>query len=300
MEKPNRRRSIELVVGVIVFIVFALVYTQIISGFQREEASTKTSFSTAGSENPDHLAIDVKLLSIDPVKGDLVARLEFTPAGALADPAGISASAKPLVIDLNSSAGKAQLTYKKGERLAPTDVTFNLYPLENQSVANYPFDGHVAALQIFAQSPSGGKDGAPVEYEAIPVAVNYSGALTGYKIDAAESQDQAVGFAEIDMQVSRSATVVAFAVFIMILKWLLALGALFVMLAVTVRGRKIELAMFTWMAGLLFALPPLRNVMPAVPPLGTLSDFLSFFWAEGIVALSLALIVFTWLRRAAK
>ncbi len=102
------------------------------------------------------------------------------------------------------------------------------------------------------------------------------------------------------MQVSRSATIVAFAIFIMILKWLLALGALFVMLSVTVRGRKVELAMFSWLAALLFALPPLRNVMPAVPPLGTLSDFLSFFWAEGIVALSLALIVFTWLRRATK
>lgn len=300
MEKPNRRRSIEIVVGLIVLIVFAIAYTQILSGFQREEASTRTSFSTAGSENPDHLAIDVKLLSVDPVKGDLVARLEFTPVGALADPAHVSASVKPLVIDLNSSAGKAQLAFKKGERLTPTDVTFNLYPTENQSVANYPFDAHIAALQIFAQSPSGGKDGAPVEYEAIPVAVNYTGALTGYKIDAAESQDKEVGYAEIDMQVSRSAIVVAFAVFVMILKWLLALGALFVMLSVTVHGRKVELAMFSWLAALLFALPPLRNVMPAVPPIGTLSDFLSFFWAEGIVALSLALIVFTWLRRSTK
>ncbi len=55
--------------------------------------------------------------------------------------------------------------------------------------------------------------------------------------------------------------------------------------------------MFSWLAALLFALPPLRNAMPSAPPIGSLSDFMAFFWAEGIVALSLATVVFAWLRR---
>ncbi|MDE3089868.1 MAG: DUF4436 family protein [Chloroflexota bacterium] len=101
-----------------------------------------------------------------------------------------------------------------------------------------------------------------------------------------------------EVLIQRSGTVIAFAVFIMALKWLLALSALFVALSVAVRGRKVELAMFSWLAALLFALPPLRNAMPGVPPLGSFNDFASFFWAEGIVALSLIIIVFTWLKRA--
>ena len=82
----------------------------------------------------------------------------------------------------------------------------------------------------------------------------------------------------------------------MALEWLMALSALSAAI-VWMRGRKIEVTMFGWMGALLFALIPLRNAMPAVPPVGVLSDFLSFFWAEILVAVSLALSVATWLTR---
>jgi hypothetical protein len=55
--------------------------------------------------------------------------------------------------------------------------------------------------------------------------------------------------------------------------------------------------MFSWLAALLFAMVPLRSAMPGAPPIGALSDVLAFFWAEMLIALSLVLIVFTWLRR---
>ena len=46
-----------------------------------------------------------------------------------------------------------------------------------------------------------------------------------------------------------------------------------------------------------FALVPLRNAMPAAPPIGALSDIISFFWAEIIVAVCLVAGVVTWLKR---
>jgi hypothetical protein len=55
--------------------------------------------------------------------------------------------------------------------------------------------------------------------------------------------------------------------------------------------------MFGWMGALLFALVPLRNAMPAVPPVGVLSDIVSFFWAEIIVAVCLVVSVTTWIKR---
>jgi hypothetical protein len=49
-----------------------------------------------------------------------------------------------------------------------------------------------------------------------------------------------------------------------------------------------------------FAFAAVRNAQPGTPPIGTYSDFISFFWAEVIIALCLIILVFTWLLRPAK
>jgi hypothetical protein len=43
-----------------------------------------------------------------------------------------------------------------------------------------------------------------------------------------------------------------------------------------------------------------RNAQPGAPPIGTFSDFISFFWAEVFIALCLVILVFTWLLRPVK
>ncbi|MFD0574689.1 DUF4436 family protein [Kitasatospora gansuensis] len=42
------------------------------------------------------------------------------------------------------------------------------------------------------------------------------------------------------------------------------------------------------MAATLFALVGLRNAAPGSPPIGSVIDYVAFFWAEGIIAASLA------------
>jgi len=49
---------------------------------------------------------------------------------------------------------------------------------------------------------------------------------------------------------------------------------------------------------LIFGLPARRNRQPGVPPLGAISDYVSFIWAENIVAVSAIVIMGTWLRRS--
>jgi hypothetical protein len=48
---------------------------------------------------------------------------------------------------------------------------------------------------------------------------------------------------------------------------------------------------------LIFGLPALRNIQPGVPPVGALVDYVTFIWAELIVAASAVIIVWTWLLR---
>jgi len=49
----------------------------------------------------------------------------------------------------------------------------------------------------------------------------------------------------------------------------------------------------------LFAFPAVRNSQPGVPPVGTWGDFVSFFWAESMIALALGILWFCFLRYSA-
>ena len=49
---------------------------------------------------------------------------------------------------------------------------------------------------------------------------------------------------------------------------------------------------FGWMAATLCALVSVRQAAPGSPPIGSLIDYAAFFWAEGIIAVSLVAAVF--------
>jgi hypothetical protein len=83
----------------------------------------------------------------------------------------------------------------------------------------------------------------------------------------------------------------------MIAMWALTIGVICLVFRVFAGHRKIEISMFSFLGALLFAFPALRNSQPGTPPIGTMSDFLAFFWAEVIIALSLLAVVLRWLIR---
>ncbi|MBI3653660.1 MAG: DUF4436 family protein [Acidobacteria bacterium] len=293
MEPSSGKSKTKLLLFIIAgILVFGVLFTLVLSLYRAEGVATTTEFAPEETRQPGHLVVDAKLVSLDPIKGDIIMRLQFSPEGNLVAEDGFSL-AKNLQLDLNNSTGKTQYNFKKGERMNPTDVVFDVYG----KIGDYPFDKHEASLILIFSAAKAGQENAPVEYDGVPFTVNYSGALAGYRIDASEAPDKETGFLQIDLDIKRSASAMTFSVFIMGLQWLLALSAISAAI-VWVNGRKIEVTMFGWMGALLFALIPLRNAMPAVPPIGVLGDFLSFFWTETIVAISLIISVATWIFRS--
>lgn len=298
LEVTKKRRITELIIAVCVIALFAFVYLGILGVYDSENVASTSAFSVGDSNGENRVDISAKLMSIDPVKGDLIVRLQFAPAGEYLGDDGTNLS-EDLVLSVNSSTGKEETVFKKGDRMNPMDITLSL----DGTASDYPFDSELTALAINLTKPVVEEDEVDgvkttlTNYEDVSVSVSYTGALTGYKIEASEAAEKVEGISEIDMVVSRSSSVQTFAVFVMILQWALALSALFAALSIIVRKRKIEFGMLSWLGALLFALPPLRNAMPYVPPIGTQSDFMSFFWAEAFVALSLVSIVVTWLIR---
>jgi len=286
----QKNRVVQIIVALFIVIIFGVVYFSTINLFKKEGESVVTEFTSGDNENHNYVQVDARLVSVDPIKGDLITRLTYTPNGDLIGEDGITLS-RDIYLDLNSTTGKTEIIFKKGERMNPTDVTVSLY---DGYVMDYPFDSYSADLSIALSAMADESEADEKGYYGIPMTVDFFGALAGYKILAEEDALNEIGYREIYVSISRSNSVLFFSIFNMGMQWLLALSALLAMYTWVIRGRKIEVTMFGWMGALLFALIPLRNAMPNVPPFGALADYLAFFWAEFFVVISLIISLVTW------
>lgn len=101
----------------------------------------------------------------------------------------------------------------------------------------------------------------------------------------------------MDIKITRSEPVVFFSTLVMIIMWLLAIITALMALRILFSDRLPEIGLLGFLGALLFAFPAIRNAQPNVPPVGTLGDFLSFFWTELIVVVSLIIVGACWLKR---
>jgi hypothetical protein len=85
--------------------------------------------------------------------------------------------------------------------------------------------------------------------------------------------------------------------FLIVTMWALTLCVIGLVLRVVLLGRPIQFPMFTFLAALLFAFPAIRNAQPNAPVIGVRSDYLSFFWCEALVAISLITLLGMWITR---
>src|SRR5205823_10900640 len=111
--------------------------------FNEESARSATVVETGNVNDPDRLDITAKVVSVDPVKGDMLLRLDLKPEGALASADGLTPS-KALKVLVNSATGKQEQTFDKGKPMNPVDVTLNM---DGQASA-YPFDQYLVSLEL--------------------------------------------------------------------------------------------------------------------------------------------------------
>jgi len=340
MSISDKFRTKDLIIVGVVLVLFAIAFIVVLNIYKQEGEKRSAVISDSGERDPDHVEVFVKLLSVDPIKGDAVARLEFVPHGALVKGEDDDVLTRDLKLYTNSATGKRELDFQKGKRMNPSEVVIEMY---DGLATDYPFDQHSAMLELYFTSkakatPAQGADGKPAAAataptgesaaptpaespapstsdssqaapkkdesdadddgeESIAVAVDFYGSIPGFRINAAKNPESTEDYVALDMKIGRSSTVVFFSMFITVLMWGVTIAVLVLTLSVLLRGRKIEIGMFSFLAALLFAFAAVRNSQPGVPPIGTYSDFIAFFWAEVIIALCLLLIIFTWLLR---
>lgn len=288
MAEPAKSKK-PMLVGLILLALFIVAYIFVLCAYQNEGEARKAelSYDTEKLEKLDknRIAAEAKIVTADPLKGDIAVRLTFTPEGALATPDG--KLARDLVLDVSAATGKHVYEFKKGRKMDPVETIVDIYEGEPM---DFPFDEHEGQLAFFF-APAG------EAAEQIPVALELRGSVTGLRIDAEYGKENTDTNVVVDISICRARTTMFFSLFIMLAMWALAFGVVCLVFRVFAGQRKIEISMFSFLGALLFAFPALRNSQPGTPPIGTLSDFLAFFWAEVIIALSLLSVVLRWIIR---
>lgn len=282
-----------MIVGVVLLLIFAGLYAFVLTSYKNESNNRAAELiGDTAKAGENRIDVSARIVTADPIKGDVVVRLEFTPHGALAAGEG-GALARDLELNISSATGKNVHEFKKGKRMSPVEAVVEIYEGEPM---DYPFDQHAAELSFFFE-PGAGKGGEAGGTDAIPVAVEMRGSVAGLRLDTEYAKENTPDHAVIDISIQRASTAIFFSVFIMIAMWALVIGVVLLVYRVFAGHRKIEISMFSFLGALLFAFPALRNSQPGTPPIGTMSDFLAFFWAEVIIALSLLSVVLRWLIR---
>src|SRR6185503_10601315 len=104
---PEKVKARDIVVTIGVLVVFVVALVMVLGVYKSEGEKRSAAVSDLGDKDPNHIEVDVKLISIDPNKGDIVARLEFLPQGQYTKDEGLTL-AQDVKLFVNSATGKQE------------------------------------------------------------------------------------------------------------------------------------------------------------------------------------------------
>lgn len=164
----------------------------------------------------------------------------------------------------------------------------------------YPFDKHVAHLRLFVDRTEGTNSGGTA-VQHVPIQLDTSlCSFEGYKITLTPEPDNSKSYAHLKIELVRALPIKLFAVFVSILMLLVSLGFMNLVRRLIKSNSVPDINELAFGAALLFAFPAIRSIQPFVPPMGVMSDFFGFFWAESIVAISLIVHLYWYCRMKLK
>ncbi|MFG2328049.1 DUF4436 family protein [Streptomyces sp. NPDC048604] len=290
-DSPRPRRSRTSLLPILIpLAILIVVAVSVGSWLQYRELQAIDTVHTVGSGAADRVDVEATVQRVDAAARELLLRVRVTPLGNLGEEDGTAP-----VADLSlqtSTATLGDLAFKAHERLPTKDVTV---AITGGSISDYPFDAYETEIGFWAVL--GG--------EEVPVRMRLSSNDTLFSISpaptaptaptaSAASADEAV----LGLDVTRSGSLLVFAVFMMAVMWALAASVLVGAWYLTTRKKGLLWPALAWMAATLFALSAFRNTAPGTPPIGCVLDWFAFLWAETVIALCLIAVVITGVRTA--
>lgn len=188
-----------------------------------------------------------------------------------------------VVLVVNDAQGQGSRVLPAGQPMGTVTVTV---PLAESRATRYPVDRYRAVVLVLARR-------AGPQGPAIPLRLSLRTSDPGFTSEViADRSTETAGV--VELRVSRRATVIGWAAFFIVVCWMLAIASASLGWTTVVHGIASPGWAMGFLVGVLFALPPLRNALPGSPPSGSLVDLAAFYWAVGVVALTLVAMMGSW------
>ncbi|WP_051944431.1 DUF4436 family protein [Streptacidiphilus rugosus] len=275
MAGPRRRAGLRRLRHPIVLALLVALLCGAGVGLYLNERNSRQQVAVIGNPTAnDWIELDVTSQGVDTSALELSLSVFAIPHGSLAEEPDSIVFTKDVEITTVSLTTTTFHT-TPGE---PAPLQVVTAGLNNGTPTDYPFDRYdVSAGWI-----------ATVNGHPVPLSLTFSDSDSFFVVKPTRSATAGQA-ARLDARASRSRGTFILAWFMMIAMWALALAVLAGAEVLARRRQGMVWPALGWMAATLFALVGLRNAAPGSPPIGSLIDYVAFFWAEGLIAASLAL-----------
>jgi len=263
----------------------------------------------------DRIFVSAIVTNVNPSRQELTAQLRFRLSGEIARDEVTPAVDLKLFIN---NFGQQEFDFPKGRRMNRIEASFPL----NGELNKYPLDRYESNLWLLVTTPAGKElsrvprlpqatiepsiysddlgvgTSALQQNNPVPISLALTASVPGIKFAGQTVRSDESQLIRIALKLRRADNLIGLSILVMLMMTCLALSVLaMVVRATTSEKRANDLVPLSMSLSLIFGLPALRNVQPGVPPIGAFVDYVSFIWAELIVAVSAVITVWTWLIR---
>ena len=306
---PNRGKRF----WILIFLLVLAFYSAVV--FRGLTESTRRSLLLRDeTDAADRVSISIVVTNANPATHELTAQVSFRLSGNIAKDE--VTPAVDLHLLLNNFRGEQEFDFAKDKRMNRIEAVFPI----NGDLNKYPLDRYDTTVRLLMITPA---RNAPAEVPKIPasitqhthptdelavsptallqnepvaVSISLSASVPGIRFEGNVSRGSSQEPTGIVLHLTRATNVIALSFMVMLMMTALSLS----LLAMAIRARtaeKTDLLPLSVSITLIFGLPALRNIQPGIPPVGALVDYVTFIWAELIVAASAVIIMWTWLLR---
>jgi hypothetical protein len=288
-DKYHRRG---ILIGLSILLAFFAAYGLSLLGVRALQKSEgplpPLDLSQAG---PDDTVVQIRLQELKPTTNRLTVNVIIYPGESLYDKRFDELNTD-IAVRLYPPNDLGDLVFPKGKAPAQVNTTIEAHG----DPGSWPFDSYHTEPQsadVFV--------GTGANRKRIPAVVQVTGSMDGWDAEVQRSADKSEtgthNTSSVVLTLQRAKGPLIFDLGIILVLVSLPTLALLVAIPMAMGRRKFVPPFATWYAANLFAIVPLRNILPGAPPPGSMIDQALVQWVLLALATAMALYIYSWVKQ---